>query len=79
MAAASSLNGDVTNETFSGSYAVNSDFSGNSDVKIYSGGPELFESTAFTAFDDDMREMRKVFTSVVARRHSGGEGGQTGC
>lgn len=64
--AASSLNGSVASETFSGTYSVNPDCSGNFDVKIYSGGTELFELTAFTAFDDDMREMRAVFTSVVA-------------
>ena len=64
--AASSLNGNVASETFSGTYTVNPDCSGTFDVKIYSGGTELFELTAFTAFDDDMREMRAVFTSVVA-------------
>jgi X-Pro dipeptidyl-peptidase (S15 family) len=45
---------------------VNADCSGSFDVKIYSGGTELFELTAFIAFDDDMKEMRAVFTSVVA-------------
>jgi hypothetical protein len=64
--AASSLNGNVASETFSGTYTVNPDCSGGFDVKIYSAGVELFELTAFTAFDDDMREMRAVFTSVVA-------------
>jgi len=64
--AASSLNGAVASETFSGTYTVNPDCSGSFDVKIYSGGTELFELTAFTAFDDNMREMRAVFTSVVA-------------
>ena len=64
--AASSLNGNVASETFSGTYTVNADCSGSFDVKIYSGGVEIFELTAFTAFDDDMREMRAVFTSVVA-------------
>ena len=64
--AASSLNGTVASETFSGTYTVNPDCSGSFDVKIYSGGTELFELTAFTAFNDDMREMRAVFTSVVA-------------
>jgi hypothetical protein len=63
--AASSLNGTVASETFSGTYTVNSDCSGTFDVKIYSGGTELFELTAFTAFDDDMKEMRAVFTSLV--------------
>jgi hypothetical protein len=64
--AASSLNGSVASETFSGTYTVNPDCSGSFDVKIYSGGTEVFELTAFTAFDDDMREMRALFTSVVA-------------
>ena len=64
--AASSLNGSVASEMFSGTYTVNPDCSGTFDVKIYSGSTELFELTAFTAFDDDMKEMRAVFTSVVA-------------
>ena len=64
--AASSLNGSIASETFSGTYTVNRDCSGSFDVKIYSGGTELFELTAFTSFDDHMREMRAIFTSVVA-------------
>ena len=64
--AASSLNGSVASETFSGTYTINPDCSGSFDVKIYSGDTELFELTAFMAFDDHMREMRAVFTSVVA-------------
>ena len=64
--AGSSLNGNIASETFSGTYTVNPDCSGSFDVKIYSGSTELFELTAFTAFDDDMKEMRAVFTSVIA-------------
>lgn len=64
--ATSSLNGTIASETFSGTYTVNPDCSGTFDVKIYSGGTELFELTAFTAYDNDMREIRGVFTSVVA-------------
>src|SRR5215469_13707755 len=60
------LDGNGASETFSGTYTVNPDCSGTFDVKIYSGSTELFELTAFTAFDDDMKEMRAVFTSVVA-------------
>lgn len=63
--AASSLAGTVASETFSGTYTVNPDCSGGFDVKIYSSGTEIFELNAFTAFDDDMREMRAVFTSAV--------------
>jgi hypothetical protein len=64
--AVSSLNGSVASETVSGTYTVNSDCSGTFDVKIYAAGTELFELTAFIAFDDNMRELRGVFTSVVA-------------
>ena len=63
--AASSLNGTIASETFSGTYSVNPDCTGSLDVKIYSGGTELFEITTYTAYDNDMREMRAVFTSVV--------------
>lgn len=64
--ATSSLNGSVAVETFSGTYTVSSDCSGSIDVKIYSGGIELFEITGFIAYDDDMKQMRGVFTSVTA-------------
>jgi hypothetical protein len=63
--ATSSLNGSVAQETFSGSYTVNSDCTGGIDVKIYSGGIELFEVTAFTAYDDDMKQLRAIFTAVT--------------
>ena len=64
--AASSLNGTIASETLSGTYTVNPDCSGTFDAKIFSGGAELFEVTLFTAYDSDMREIRAVFTSVVA-------------
>jgi hypothetical protein len=63
--AASSLNGSVASETFSGSYTVNADCSGSFDAKIYANGTEIFEITAFVAFDNNMKEMRAVFTSVA--------------
>lgn len=63
--ATSSLNGSVAQETFSGSYTVNSDCTGSIDVKIYSGGTELFEVTAFTTYDDDMKQLRAIFTAVT--------------
>lgn len=64
--ATSSLNGSVASETFSGTYTVNSDCTGSIDVKIFAGGNELFEITGDTAYDDDMKQMRGVFTSVTA-------------
>lgn len=63
--ATSSLNGSVASETFSGTYTINSDCTGSIDVKIYSGSTELFEVKAFASYDDDMRQLRAIFTSVT--------------
>jgi len=64
--ATSSLNGSIADETCSGTYTVNSNCTGTINVTIYSAGTELFVLTGNTAFDDDMREMRGIFTSVTA-------------
>ena len=45
---------------------MNSNCTGTVNVTIYSSGTELFVLTLNTAFDDDMREMRAIFTSVTA-------------
>ena len=63
--ATSSLNGSVANETFSGTYTVNSNCTGTISVTIYSGSTELFAVTLFTSFDSDMRHIRGIFTSAV--------------
>jgi hypothetical protein len=61
----SSLNGGVASETFYGTYTVNHDCTGTIDVKIFSSSVELFEVTLFTAFDNNMSELRGLFTSVT--------------
>ncbi|HXZ39565.1 MAG TPA: hypothetical protein VEG68_02415 [Terriglobales bacterium] len=63
--ATSSLNGSIADETYSGTYTVNSNCTGTFNVTIYSSGTELFVLTANMAFDDDMREMRAIFTSAT--------------
>jgi len=63
--ATSSLNGSIVDETFSGTYTVNSNCTGTLNVTIYSSGTEIFVLTLNTAFDDDMRELRGIFTSVT--------------
>jgi hypothetical protein len=63
--ATSSLNGSIAQETFSGTYTVNSDCTGTLTGRIYSGGVELFAVTLNLSFDDDMREIRGIFTSAV--------------
>lgn len=63
--ATSSLNGSIAVETFSGTYTVNPDCTGTVNVTIYASGVELFTLTMNTAFDDGMRELRGLFTSVT--------------
>ena len=63
--ATSSLNGSIANETFSGTYTVNPDCTGTINVTIYSSGTELFVVTLNIAFDDEVRELRGIFTSVT--------------
>ena len=62
--ATSSLNGNVAQETFSGTYTVNSDCSGAVSLTIYSGGTEILALTVNLAFDNDMKEMRGIFSSA---------------
>jgi hypothetical protein len=61
----SSLNGTAASETFSGTYTVSSDCTGTLSVNIYQSGVLAFTLTLFDSFDDSMREMRGVFTSVT--------------
>lgn len=63
----SSLNGGIAEETFSGTYTVNSDCTGTITVKIFdTSAAELFTVTLNIAFDENMRHMRGIFKSVVA-------------
>ena len=61
----SSLNGAIASETFSGTYTVNSDCTGTISVNIFASGIEIFTVTLNIAFDNDMKHMRGIFTSVV--------------
>jgi hypothetical protein len=63
----SSLNGTIFVETFSGTYAVNPDCTGTTTVEILDqSGNLLFTVTADLAWDDNMREVRFIFTSAVS-------------
>ena len=63
----SSLNGSIFVETFSGTYAVNPDCTGTTTVEILDqSGNLLFTVTADLAWDDNMREVRFIFTSAVS-------------
>ena len=63
--ATSSLNGSIADETFSGNYTVNPDCTGTLAVTIFVGGVPTYDVTLYIAFDDDMRALRGLFTSVV--------------
>jgi hypothetical protein len=63
--ATASLNGAIANETFFGTYTVNSDCTGTINVDIFASGTEILVVTLNIAFDDDMKHMRGIFTSVA--------------
>ena len=63
--ATSSLNGGIAVEIFSGTYTVNSDCTATFKAKIYSGGVEILDLEMNGAFDDHMKEIRALFTSVT--------------
>ncbi len=64
--ATSSLNGTIAQETFSGTYTVNPDCTGSLAVDIFESGNLLFTVTGDLAWDDNMREVRFIFTSAVS-------------
>ena len=64
--ATSSLNGSIAVETFSGTYTVNSDCTGtfnNLELRDLSGNL-LLTITANLAWDDNMKQIRAIFTST---------------
>jgi hypothetical protein len=63
--ATSSLNGSIASETFSGTYTVNPDCTGEVSVAIYASGAQILAVTLNVAFDDDMKEIRGLFTSAT--------------
>jgi hypothetical protein len=64
--ATSSLNGTVTKETFSGTITVNPDCTGTGNFDIFDlSGNLLLTVTKDVAWDDNMRELRLIFTSAV--------------
>jgi hypothetical protein len=64
--ATSSLNGSIADEAFSGTYTVNPDCTGTFALSVFDlSGTLLFTGTLNLAWDDNMRELRFIFTSVV--------------
>ena len=63
--ATSSLNGTIADETFFGTYTVNSNCTGTISIEIFESGTEILTVTLNIALDDKMDEIRGLFTSVV--------------
>jgi len=64
--ATASLNGSVTDETFSGTYTVNPDCTGKLAIQIFDlSGNKILTATLDLVFDNNVRELRAIFTSAV--------------
>lgn len=64
--ATASLNGVVTDETFSGTYTVNHDCTGKLAIQIFDpSGNKILTATLDLVFDSNVREIRALFNSAV--------------
>ena len=64
--ATSSLNGSITDEAVAGTYSVNRDCTGTFAIEIFDlSGNKLLTGTLNIVFDDNVRELRAIFTSAV--------------
>ena len=60
-----SLNGDIADETFTGTATVNPDCTGTDTIQVFDGGVLVRTTTLHVVYDDNGREARAVFTSLM--------------
>jgi hypothetical protein len=60
-----SLNGDIADETFTGTATVNPDCTGTDTIQVFQSGVLARTSTLHVVYDDNGREARAIFTSLV--------------
>ena len=60
-----SLNGGVADETFTGTATVNSDCTGTDSIQVFQDGSLVRTTTLHVVYDDNGREARAIFTSLV--------------
>lgn len=64
--ATASLNGSVTDETFSGTYTVSANCTGKLAIQISDPlGNKILTATLDLVFDDNVKHLRALFTSAV--------------
>ena len=59
------LHGDVADESFTGTATVNPDCTGTDTIQVFESGVLVRTTTLHVVYDDDGREARAVFTSLV--------------
>jgi hypothetical protein len=59
------LNGDIADETFTGTATVNPDCTGTDTIQVFESGVLVRTTILHLVYDDDGREARAVFTSLV--------------
>src|SRR2546421_7111904 len=60
-----SLNGDIADETFTGTATVNPDCTGTDTIQVFESGVLVRTSTVKIVYDDNGRSARAIFTSIV--------------
>ena len=60
-----SLNGDIADETFTGTATVNPDCTGTDTIQVFESGILVRTTTLHVVYDDNGREARAIFTSLV--------------
>jgi hypothetical protein len=60
-----SLSGAIADETFTGTATVNSDCTGIDTIQVFQDGAPVRTSTLHVVYDDNAREARAIFTSLV--------------
>jgi hypothetical protein len=60
-----SLNGDVADETFTGTATVNADCTGTDVIQVFESGVLVRTSTLSIEYDDDGQNARAIFTSLI--------------
>ena len=60
-----SLNGEIADETFTGTATVNPDCTGTDTIQVFQSGVLVRTTTLHVVYDDNGREARAIFTSLV--------------